>query len=83
MDLISADWEPLQFGAAHQPVCGVPCPQWRALHQSSPYLEDYYYQAFLYKHYGRRNKRTFAPESGAAQGCVVAGSLAGFGPDDC
>lgn len=37
--------------------------QWRSLHQGAPYLEDYYYQAFLFKHYGKRNKRTFAPES--------------------
>lgn len=37
--------------------------QWRPLHQGAPYVEDYYYQAFLYKFYGRRNKRSFAPES--------------------
>jgi hypothetical protein len=30
----------------------------------SPYVEDYYYQAFVYKHYNKRNRRTFAPESG-------------------
>ena len=37
--------------------------QWRSLHQGNPYIEDHYYQAFLYKYYGRRNKKTFAPES--------------------
>lgn len=44
--------------------CPLPPPQWRPLHMGSPYAEDYYYQAFLYKHYNKRNKRTFAPESG-------------------
>ena len=37
--------------------------QWRSLYQGNPYVEDYYYQAFLYKYYGHRNKRTFAPDS--------------------
>ncbi len=33
-----------------------------------PYQEDYYYQAFVYKHYNKRNRRTFAPESGRGWG---------------
>lgn len=37
--------------------------QWRPLHQGAPYIEDYYYQAFVYKFYGKRNRRSFAPES--------------------
>jgi DNA topoisomerase 2-associated protein PAT1 len=37
--------------------------QWRPLHQGAPYVEDYYYQAFVFKYYGKRNKRSFAPES--------------------
>jgi DNA topoisomerase 2-associated protein PAT1 len=37
--------------------------QWRSLYQGNPYIEDHYYQAFVFKHYGRRNRRTFAPES--------------------
>jgi len=37
--------------------------QWRPLHQGAPYIEDYYYQAYLFKYYGRRNRRAFAPES--------------------
>jgi DNA topoisomerase 2-associated protein PAT1 len=38
--------------------------QWRGLHQGPAYTEDYYYQAFVFKHYGRRNRRHFCPESG-------------------
>jgi len=37
--------------------------QWRPLHQAPPYIEDYYYQAFVYKHYGKRNLKSFAPEA--------------------
>lgn len=37
----------------------------------SPYVEDYYYQAFVYKHYNKRNKRSFAPESGGCTRCGV------------
>lgn len=37
--------------------------QWRPLHQGAPYVEDYYYQAFVFKYYGKRNKRGFAPET--------------------
>ncbi len=46
------------------PPCCLACVQWRAVHTTAPYLEDYYFQAFLYKYFGRRNRRTFAPESG-------------------
>ena len=42
--------------------------QWRPLHQGIPYQEDYYYQAFVFKHYKQRNRRQFAPESGAHGG---------------
>ena len=48
-----------------------------------PYVEDYYYQAFVYKHYNRRNRRTFAPESGTqlppcyALCCCWANTLVG------
>ena len=37
--------------------------QWKPLHLGAPYMEDYYYQAFLCKHYDGKNKATFAPES--------------------
>lgn len=37
--------------------------QWKPLHLGAPYMEDYYYQAFLYKHYDGKNKANFAPES--------------------
>ena len=37
--------------------------QSKPLRQNHPYLEDYYYQAFLDKHHGHLNKGTFAPES--------------------
>lgn len=37
--------------------------QSKALHMAPPYLEDYYYQAFLDKYYDKKNKETFAPES--------------------
>ena len=37
--------------------------QSKALRQNSPYIEDYYYQAFLDKHYNKLNKDTFAPET--------------------
>ena len=37
--------------------------QSKPLRQNAPYLEDYYYQAFLDKHHNRLNKGTFAPES--------------------
>ena len=37
--------------------------QSKALHMAPPYLEDYYYQAFLDKYYDNKNSETFAPES--------------------
>jgi len=37
--------------------------QSKALHMAPPYLEDYYYQAFLDKYYDKKNSETFAPES--------------------
>ena len=37
--------------------------QSKPLRQNHPYLEDYYYQAFLDKHHNHLNKGTFAPES--------------------
>ncbi|EFN58497.1 expressed protein [Chlorella variabilis] len=47
----------------HEEIEHILAIQWRALHQTTPYLEDYYYQAFLYKYYAKRNRRSFAPES--------------------
>ena len=46
------------------PARALPSLQWRPLHLGSPYLEDYYFQAFMYKYYAKRNRRSFAPESG-------------------
>ena len=37
--------------------------QSKALHMAPPYLEDYYFQAFLDKYYEQINRDTFAPES--------------------
>ena len=37
--------------------------QWRPLHQGPAYIEDYYYQAFVFKYYGKRNRESFAPDS--------------------
>ena len=37
--------------------------QSKALHMVPPYLEDYYYQAFLDRYYDKKNIETFAPES--------------------
>ncbi|KAK9831530.1 hypothetical protein WJX81_006306 [Elliptochloris bilobata] len=36
--------------------------QWKSLHSGSPYQEDFYYQAYAFKHRGGRNARWFAPE---------------------
>ncbi|GAB4820628.1 hypothetical protein N2152v2_007674 [Parachlorella kessleri] len=47
----------------HEDIESILHMQWRPLHMGLPYVEDYYYQAFVYKHYNRRNRRTFAPES--------------------
>lgn len=67
---------------ACSPFAAAPalCPlQWRPLHQGSPYLEDYYYQAFVYKYYAKRNRRFFAPESGElAARCAASMRLAGL-----
>lgn len=37
--------------------------QSKALHMAPPYLEDYYYQAFISKYYDGKNNDVFAPES--------------------
>lgn len=37
--------------------------QSKALHMAPPYLEDYYYQAFISKYYDGKNSDVFAPES--------------------
>ncbi|KAI8113594.1 hypothetical protein M9435_003592 [Picochlorum sp. BPE23] len=37
--------------------------QSKALHMAPPYLEDYYYQAFVSKYYDGKNSDVFAPES--------------------
>ncbi|KAK9814288.1 hypothetical protein WJX72_003466 [[Myrmecia] bisecta] len=36
--------------------------QWKSLHSGLPYIEDYYYMAYIYNHRNRRNARWFAPE---------------------
>ena len=48
---------------AHDEIESILHMQWRPLHQGPPYIEDYYYQAFVFKYYGKRNRRSFAPES--------------------
>lgn len=72
---------------SHDDIETILYMQWRPLHQEPPYMEDYYYQAFVYKYYGQRNKRSFAPESvrelapteRAAEGDVAFVKLEGLG----
>ncbi|KAL6768619.1 hypothetical protein ACKKBF_B11470 [Auxenochlorella protothecoides x Auxenochlorella symbiontica] len=44
-------------------IDGILYTQWRGLQQGPPYVEDYYFQGFVYKYYNRKNRRFFAPES--------------------
>lgn len=37
--------------------------QWSAVHTQAPYLEDFYYQAFVFKYFGGANAGSFAPEA--------------------
>ena len=49
--------------------------QWKPLHLGAPYMEDYYFQAFLDRYYEDKNKKIFAPESGELRHemcCVLA-----------
>ncbi len=40
----------------HEEIEGILRLQWKPLHMGAPYVEDYYYQAFVYKYFQRGNK---------------------------